>query len=102
MYGNASAAAEYAAILAELETRETVHGIIKAGCYGLSVDEGTDISVYKILAMSVRFICVDTGLVLNRNLGFCGACGWNVGRGVLRNSDQAGSDGFEWHSACRL
>ena len=40
-----AAAAEYATVLADLEVRATVKGIIRAGCFGLSVDEGTDISV---------------------------------------------------------
>ena len=69
MYGYDKTASEFALILAELETRRTVEGILRAGCYGLSVDEGTDITVSKVLTMSVRYVCMDTGVVKNRNLG---------------------------------
>ena len=69
IYGYDKTAAEFASILADLETQETVAGIIKAGCYGLCVDEGTDVTISKVLAMSVCYVCFDAGLVKNRNLG---------------------------------
>lgn len=72
MYANAKAAIEYATVLAGLEIKATVEGIKRAGCFGLSVDEGTDVSVSKMLAMSVRYVCVDSGSIVNRNLARAG------------------------------
>ena len=69
MYANAKAAAEYATILADLEIKATVQGIQEAGCYGLAVDEGTDVSISKVLALSVRYVCMDAGSIINRSLG---------------------------------
>ena len=71
MYAHAKAAAEYASILADLEIKRTVAGVKKAGCYGLPVDEGTDVSVSKVLTLSVRYVCMDAGSIINRSLGLC-------------------------------